>query len=94
MKKKIQILAIIITAMILPCSCDPPMDTGIPQDSYDALWNIIDRRYCFLEYAKQEFGLDWNSAYHKHRSKLDENSTYYDLFKVCGELLAELRDGH
>ena len=94
MKKKIQILAIIITAMILPCSCDPPMDTGIPQDSYDALWNIIDRRYCFLEYAKQEFGLDWNSVYHKHRSKLDENSTYYDLFKVCGELLAELRDGH
>ncbi|MBR5150301.1 MAG: peptidase S41, partial [Bacteroidaceae bacterium] len=95
MKKKIQILAIIISAMILPCSCEPyDMVYEPPQEIYDALWNIIDRRYCFLEYAKLEFGLDWNSVYHKHRSKLDENSTDYDLFKVCGELLAELRDGH
>lgn len=82
--------------MMLPCSCEPyDMIHEPPTVNYDALWNIIDRRYCFLEYAGQEYGLDWNSVYHKYRSRLDdEKSTDYDLFKVCGELLAELRDGH
>ena len=95
MKKKIQILAIIITAMILPCSCEPyDMVYEPPQDIYDALWNIIDRRYCFLGYAEETFGLDWNSVYHKYRSRIDEETSNYELFKVCGEMLGELRDGH
>ena len=53
MKKKIQILAIIITVMMLPCSCEPyDMIHEPPTVNYDALWNIIDRRYCFLGYAE------------------------------------------
>ena len=73
--------------MLLPCSCcdekyieDLFMEETV-EGCFDALWNIIDRRYCFLGYAEETFGLDWNAVYHKYRSRLDnEKSTNFDLF--------------
>ena len=43
-----------------------------PEGNLDALWQIIDERYCFLDYKAQAIGLDWNAVHHKYRSRLSD----------------------
>lgn len=62
--------------------------------NFDALWNIIDSRYCFFDYAESEFGLDWDAVYDKYRPRDEEQMTQAALFDLLGEMLRELRDGH
>ena len=62
--------------------------------NFDALWNIINERYCFFDHAAKEFGLDWNAVYQKHRPVAMVASSDGELFDVLGEMLRELRDGH
>ena len=33
-----------------------------PTGNFEALWRIIDEHYCFFEYKKNEYGLDWNEV--------------------------------
>ena len=28
--------------------------------NFEALWSIIDQKYCFFDYKGKEYGLDWN----------------------------------
>ena len=81
--------------MALPCGCieEDSFDNS-PTGNFDALWNLIDQRYCFFDYAEEQFGLDWNKVYHKHKAKIKEETTERQFFEICGEMLAELRDGH
>ena len=95
MKNRIYIYIIAIITALLPCSCiegDEFEDTN--EGIFDALWTLIDQRYCFLSYAEEQFGLDWNKMYHKYRSQITEDTDRRQLFDICGELLGELRDGH
>ena len=62
--------------------------------NFDALWNIINERYCFFDHAAKEFGLDWNAVYQKYRPAAMVASSDGELFDVLGEMLRELRDGH
>lgn len=62
--------------------------------NFDALWNIIDQRYCFFEHAEEQFGLDWDEVYHKYRPIAEEELSQIELFDLFGEMLRELRDGH
>ena len=43
-----------------------------PKGNFDALWSIIDERYCFFEYAEQEYGLSWDNVYTKYRRQATE----------------------
>ena len=81
--------------MVLPCSCieEDSFDNSLT-GNFDALWSLIDQRYCFFDYAEEQFGLDWNSIYHKYRTKIKEETSERQLFNICGEMLSELRDGH
>lgn len=59
----------------------------------DALWDIVDQRYCFFDRK----GLDWDSIGAVYRRKLDslpENATIVDYFDICSGMLDELKDGH
>ena len=95
MKKALIYIVISSLIFILPCSCiEEDNFENSPFGNFDALWNIIDQRYCFLNYAKEEFGLDWNQIYHKYRAKIEDSTNDYELFNICGEMLSELRDGH
>ncbi len=62
--------------------------------NFDALWNIIDERYCFFDHAAREFGLDWESVRHKYRPVAATAENEEELFDILGEMLRELRDGH
>ena len=84
----------IMLSCIFP-SCiteDVPEDT--PQGNFEALWKIIDTKYCFLDYKHEEYGLDWEEVYHRYANRLTSDMTHKQLFQVLSEMLEELRDGH
>lgn len=61
-----------------------------PYGNFDALWTILDERYCFFEYKE----IDWEQVGLKYRKKLTSQMTSEELFDVCGDMLMELKDGH
>lgn len=64
-----------------------------PDDKYgnfDALAEIIDTRYCFL----QEKDIDWSEVTGRYRAMIDGETSEYGLFLICAAMLDELKDGH
>ena len=62
--------------------------------NFEALWQLIDERYCFFAQAEKEFGLDWNTVYDKYKPIADTCRNEQELFDLMGDMLRELRDGH
>lgn len=60
------------------------------EGNFDALWTIIDQHYCFFE----QKDIDWDAIYLKYKPKAAAAKTQLQLFDVCSQMLAELRDGH
>ncbi len=58
--------------------------------NFDCLWTLIDEHYCFLT----EKGLDWDSVYTVYSPRVSTAMTSEELFRICSEMLDELRDGH
>ncbi len=66
----------------------------MPEDNFQSLWRIIDERYCFLDYKKEQLGVDWNEVYGRYRSRLSPKMSSAQLFEVLCDMLSELKDGH
>lgn len=64
------------------------------QTNFHSLWNAIDQHYCFLDYKKQELGVDWDEIYGRYQQKIDDNMKSVQLFEVLCAMLSELKDGH
>lgn len=65
-----------------------------PEGNFEALWHIVDRQYCFLDYKQQAYGLDWNQVYSEYRQRISPKMNNEQLFEVLSDMLRELRDGH
>ena len=65
-----------------------------PQGNFEALWQMIDERYCFFDYKRNEYGLDWDEVYNRYARLITPDMPTKGLFEVLGNMLAELRDGH
>ena len=65
-----------------------------PKGNFQALWEIIDTKYCFLDYKQNEYGLDWKQVYQTYSNRLTDDMGNKALFQVLSEMLKELRDGH
>lgn len=65
-----------------------------PMGNFEALWKIIDEHYCFFDYKKTEYGLDWNEVYRRYQPQFRGNMTRAQQFEVLANMLSELRDGH
>lgn len=61
-----------------------------PQGNFEALWTVVDEHYCFF----REKGVDWDAVHAEYAPRIRSNMTRKELFSVCAEMLAELRDGH
>ena len=64
-----------------------------PQGNFEALWKILDEHYCFFDYKKAEYGLDWDEVYRRYKSQFAGSMTKSQQFEVLANMLAELRDG-
>lgn len=61
-----------------------------PQGNFDALWRIIDRQYCFLDYKN----INWDNVYTHYQKRISPGMSNDGLFQVLGDMLDELKDGH
>ncbi len=85
-----RILLAVATTVVLTGCHDAPEYQDSPEENFDALWSIIDSRYCFFK----EKDIDWDAIGEKYRSRVDEDTRDLQLFNICEEMLAELKDGH
>lgn len=92
-RKILAILAFIFPMIITGCVDEEEYD-NTPQGTFEALWKIIDERYCFFDYKKQEYGLEWNNVYNKYKVRVSNQMNSEQLFEVMSQMLGELRDGH
>lgn len=90
---------LLMTSLLLLLACltacvDEEEFSDTPAGNFEALWTIIDEHYCFLDYKRQEYGLDWQQVHDKYRQRINNSMTDEQLFEVLAGLLSELRDGH
>lgn len=84
------LLAIFGTCLLLASCHSIDQWEDDPRGNFDALWTVMDEHYCFF----REKGVDWDIVYRTYSRKISDNMTREELFWVCSDMLAELRDGH
>lgn len=57
---------------------------------FNFLWNEVNIKYSFIDYKQ----LDWNAIKNKYQSQVYDGMEQEELFKVCAQMMNELRDGH
>lgn len=82
-------------AACMAVSCvDEEEYSDSPRGNFEALWRIIDEHYCFFDYKKDAYGLDWNEVYSRYGKQVNDGMSEAQMFEVLGNMLGELRDGH
>ncbi|MGN0222106.1 MAG: S41 family peptidase [Prevotella sp.] len=81
------------TLLCISCIDEEEMP-NTPKGNFDALWKILDEHYCFFDYKKEVYGLDWNEIYATYAPRVNEKMNSTQLFEVCSDMLSQLRDGH
>lgn len=82
-------LAACLCPLLFACH-DIPEYADNPHGNFDALWTALDEHYCFFAYKD----VDWDAIGEQYRRKIDNQMTDEELFKVCADMLKELKDGH
>ncbi len=87
-----KILFILLTPLIFFPSCieQPEKSPDTYQGNFEALWNIIDTKYCYLDYKR----INWDSIYTVYNSRIDTTMSKTAFFNTMGDMLSELKDGH
>lgn len=89
--------SIILSLLLLPFVTSCVTSEGYDESkhaNFEALWSIFDKHYCFFDVKAQEYGLDWNEVHMRYRHQVTEDMTDQAFFKVCSNMVRELRDGH
>ncbi|MFA6832939.1 MAG: peptidase S41, partial [Bacteroidaceae bacterium] len=61
-----------------------------PQGNFEALWTLIDQRYCFFDVKN----VDWAAIHDAYAKRITSKMPEGGLFEVLGDMLEELQDGH
>ena len=86
---------VLLLSMFVFASCvDEDEYADNPRGNFEALWKAIDEHYCFFDYKRDQYGLDWDKIHDKYSAQIADDMTDTQLFEVLGNMLAELRDGH
>jgi len=92
---KVLSVALICSCVVLLCSCVRDAELTYPNTpggNFEALWTIIDQKYCFVE----EKGVDWNAIHDEYAQYIDtlRPNDYRGLFNTLADMLNCLNDGH
>ena len=87
------ILALVIALTTSACIDEDDYDNSA-KGNIEALWKIMDQHYCFFDYKKDIIGVDWDEVHQRYLAQANEKMTKAQLFEVCSNMLAELKDGH
>ena len=84
-------IALLLTAAVGLTAChDMEEYTDDPRGNFEALWSILDEHYCFFDSKN----VDWDKVRDTYSRRISDRMTREELFIVCADMLAELRDGH
>lgn len=87
-----KILYFLICAPIIFTSCidEPDISRNTNEGNFEALWKIIDTKYCYLDYKN----INWDSIHTVYSEHVDSSLNKYEFFDLMGDMLGELKDGH
>src|ERR1035437_5732586 len=84
-------LIIMLSIVLLPsCMNEPAVQPNTHEGNFQALWKIIDTRYCYLDYKH----INWDSIYTVYHQQLPSATAEIPFFNLMGQMLDELKDGH
>lgn len=86
----LKIVAPALLALVLPSCHEIESFPNDPRGNFEQLWTILDEHYCFFE----QKDVDWEDVHRRYSPLISDNMTSQELFEVCSDMLAELRDGH
>jgi hypothetical protein len=85
------ILFVLLVVVFFPsCMNEPAMQPNTHEGNFQALWKIIDTRYCYLDYKH----INWDSIYTVYHQQLPSATAEITFFNLMGQMLDELKDGH
>ena len=61
-----------------------------PHDNFNALWEILDERYCYFSYKN----IDWTEVYNDFSPRVNQVKDVFQLFDLMAEMIDILQDGH
>lgn len=95
MKHFLSLAAVLLVVLGSVSSCvrEEEYDNSC-QGNFEALWKILDERYCFFDYKREALGVDWDEVHARYAQQVNEGMTQTQLFEVLCNMLAELQDGH
>lgn len=76
--------------LLTSCLEEPASYPNTNRGNFDALWKIIDSRYCYLDYKN----VNWDSIYTAYVQHVDTVQNEDQLFELLSDMLLELKDGH
>lgn len=88
-------VAVIMSAILSLASCvDVDEYDNTATDNMEALWRIMDERYCFFTEKEREFGVNWDDVHSRYAANVSDRMSRTQLFEFLGRMTGELRDGH
>ncbi|NDV78841.1 S41 family peptidase [Dysgonomonas sp. 511] len=83
------VLYLLISVIFISCFDEDKFE-NTKRGNFEALWNILNERYCFFEYKD----VDWDEVYTRYSERISGNMDNDAFFSLMAEMLAELKDGH
>lgn len=88
--KKYILIALLSVVLLPACMDEPPTYPNTNEGNFEALWKIIDTRYCYLDYKN----INWDSIHTVYKQKVSSAKDEFAFFDLMGKMLGELQDGH
>ena len=82
-----------VVSLLTSCRSKEEMAFSMdPVENIEALWQIIDTRYCYVE----DKGINWSAIHDEYVEKAQslKKGDQMALFDLCAGMLDSLRDGH
>lgn len=86
----LSLIILLLSAGVFTSCHDEPEYRNDIYGNFDALWEIVDQRYCFF----REKNLDWDAIGKSYREQITKKTNSIELFFLCSAMLDELKDGH
>ena len=86
------IIAILTCIVLLACDRNETITeyNADPRANFDALWEILDERYCYFTYKE----IDWTEVYNQFLPRVEKVKDVFQLFDLMAEMIDVLQDGH
>lgn len=86
-------MVISISMMLASCVEADSYDNS-PSGNFEALWRIIDEKYCFFEEKEKLLGVNWNEVHARYSQQARKGMSNVQLFELLANMIGELKDGH